>query len=140
VSDDFARDIFAWLKQICADPQIPPSGFKLAFLISHRINRKKRYAWPTQQTLTAEAGLSERMVRYLVDQLRGRDHLDVDIGRGPGQASVYRMRINRQPIAGIDDENRQPIAGIKKAKPATHCRNTGNHCRLKPATHCLPTI
>jgi hypothetical protein len=120
MSTEFGRDIFAWLKQIFADAGIPASGFKLAFAISQHINRTTRKTFVSQKTLAAETGLKERATRTLIDSLRARGHLAVDIGHGPGQASEYRMVLH----------NRQQTAGIDRGKPAADCRysapNTGS--------------
>lgn len=101
-SKQFTRDVFAWLDQVFADPEIPPSGFKLAFAISQHVNRKTGKAWPSQKTLGDEIGISDRATRTMLDRLRARGHLSIEVGHGPGQSSKYRMLQNRKPTSAID--------------------------------------
>jgi hypothetical protein len=72
-------ETFAWLNQVSADRAICPGAFQLAHaLISHFNYRDEDgWAWPSQATLGAKLGVSDRMVRTYLAVLKERGHLEM---------------------------------------------------------------
>ena len=98
-----------WLNDVAADVRarkISSSAFLLAFHLNRYGGNDAREAWPSQETLAADVGLSVRAVRGLVGDLAKRDHLEVVPGRGRGSTSRYRL-ISRKPVSGFIDENQE---------------------------------
>jgi DNA-binding transcriptional regulator YhcF (GntR family) len=117
--DSFTKDKFAWLDQVAGDPRVPGASFKGAYVLATKyVNRASGDAWPSQKTLAAAIGVSERTVRNIFGPLVTRGHLAVVIGKGPGQSNHYRPILEkRKKAAAIDeDENRQKASGIEPPK------------------------
>ncbi|KLK90305.1 hypothetical protein AA309_26610 [Microvirga vignae] len=89
-ADSSTRNLFAWLRNVQADPEIAASGFRLAFVISQDLDADGR-ARPTQAALAAAINATERTVRTLTDKLVERGHLAVTVQRGRGVPNVYAL-------------------------------------------------
>lgn len=100
MSDTFTRDKLSWLDQVAADSAVLPSAFKLAYVLASRfLNRQSGDAFPRQEQLAEAAGMSERTVRTLIDQLVEHGHLEVIRGR----PCRYRpILANRKPTSDND--------------------------------------
>lgn len=122
MTDSFTQDQFAWLKQVAADPEVPASAFKLAFVVATHINRQSREAWPAQGRLASGAGVSERQVRTLTDHLAERGHLAVERQRGRGLTNRYRLNLRRpeepeKPEVGFLSSADLPGSGLPAFEP-----------------------
>jgi hypothetical protein len=116
---DFTRTQFEWLEKVAADPAIPATGFKLAFILSRHFNRKTGDAWPTQETLANAVGTSDRTIRTLVDLLVRKGHLEVRL-RGWHNPNIYRMAGKPDTHARLnenEDEDRKPASTLKDERP-----------------------
>jgi hypothetical protein len=91
------RDLFAWLNQVKADGDLPPSAFKVAFEIGQHVNRKSGEAFPSSDRIAARISMSQATVIAMVRQLQTNGHLSVDPGRaGRGHSNHYRMILKPQ--------------------------------------------
>src|SRR5688500_9523953 len=113
-----AKITFAWLRQVEADKAILHSAFRLAFIISQKINKRSGKAWPTQETLANAVGASDRMVRKLVEQLVSQGHLEVTGSGGFRKANSYQMVIKtRNSTSGFEGNKAEPqfqVSGSKR--------------------------
>jgi hypothetical protein len=118
-STEFARDVFAWFKQIHADQAIIPNAkpisaldFRLAYAITQYIDKFSRKAWPFQETLAADLGVTDRTVRNGIANLVKRGHLTVTM-RGRDQSAIYQMIL----------QDRKSTSGHDEARPETDFRS-----------------
>ena len=91
LADDFTRNRFLWLEQVAFDRALSPAAFKIAFVISRYINRDSRVAWPKQQLLARDAGMSRRGMQLCIADLVRRNHLHVVNRKKQCQPSIYSM-------------------------------------------------
>jgi hypothetical protein len=108
----FARDVFAWQKQIHTDQATIPNAkpisaldFRLAYAIIQYTNKNSRKAWPFQETLAADLGVTDRTVRNGIANLVKRGHLTVTL-RGRDDSAIYEMIIQDRKCASGHDEPR----------------------------------
>ncbi len=47
MASSFARDKFAWLNQVRADPDLTPLAFMLAYILADLVNEREGCAWPS---------------------------------------------------------------------------------------------
>jgi biotin operon repressor len=99
-----------WLEQVASDRAVGPAAFKLAFLLTaHFLNREifersgSMEAWPSQERLASEMGMTTRAIRSLVGELR-RDHLVVREARGRGHTNTYALVLKEPPIMATSDQ------------------------------------
>jgi hypothetical protein len=111
-STEFARDVFAWFKQIHTDRATIPNAkpmsaldFRLAYAITQYINKFSRKAWPFQETLAEELGVDVRTVGRGIANLVKRGHLSVT-RRGRDESAIYQMIIQDQTFVSGHDEVR----------------------------------
>jgi hypothetical protein len=76
---------------------LPSLRRKIAYEIGLHLNRKSRTAWPCQETIRANTGLSESSVKRAITVLRYRGHLAVTPGVGRGQSTRYRLLFVERP-------------------------------------------
>lgn len=89
-----ARNAFLWLLQVAEDPDLPPLGYRLAIIISQKVDRRKGYAHPPHSELMKATGASRRGIQITVKALEQRGHLGVVVGRGSGHANRYRLKLD----------------------------------------------
>ncbi len=106
--DDYTKDRFDWLEQVAADPQLPASDFKVAFVIATSLWRNKgtvtlmtpetagsdqiREAWIGTREIADKIAMSRFTVMKSVTRLQERKHLDVTPGeQGRGRSNHYRL-------------------------------------------------
>jgi hypothetical protein len=106
----FYRERSAWLNQIVADPGLPASAFKVAYVIGEHLNRTTGEAWPSILTIAKGAAMASGGVSTMVRRLEARGYLAVEKGR----PCRYRMNANVQPA---ETRNVQP-AEIRDVQPA----------------------
>jgi hypothetical protein len=85
--------VFAWLRQIKADHELPASAALLALELIDRFNRKQDGAgWAGCGTLGAEIGVSQSRVVRLMHLLEECGHISVEWGmQGRGHSNRYWM-------------------------------------------------
>jgi hypothetical protein len=99
MGDDFTRHKWLWLDQVLADSGAAPA-FRLAYVLASRfLNRGTGDAFPSQETLGAAIGLTTANgVRYLVDKLFSRGHLEVAVAHGRGCTNRYRLILKQADV------------------------------------------
>jgi hypothetical protein len=136
------RQIFAWLNQVVADGGISPSAFKLAFLISQRVNGEhfretgELLAWPAVETLAAGLGLSGRQVITLLRHHLGDRHLQIETG-GKGQKDTNRYRLwvkSTSPITNAKDETDFTLKDTTRVKSSAAKGEGQRFSRVKPTS------
>jgi len=92
--DTFTRDLFAWLHQVNADPDLSAAATKIALAISYHINRGNGEAWPSTITLAERASVNKSTASRMVRLLETSGHLSVENGcQGRGHSHRYRTII-----------------------------------------------
>lgn len=124
MSDDrFTRDKFRWLDQVATDATISPTAFRLAYILASMfLNRRRGYAFPTQDALGEPLNIRARQVRNLLRELTIRGHLARKRG-GNGRASEYRIVLL---------QTGNVTAGQNGADRQYQCRQTGNRSADQP--------
>ena len=106
--DEYTHDRFKWFDQVVADPELPASAFKVAYVIGTSMWRRKgtvtlvtpgtteldkvREAWIGTRVIADKIGMSRFTVMDVVKRLRDRGHLVVYPGqRGRGHSNHYRL-------------------------------------------------
>ncbi|MCK1603908.1 hypothetical protein IVB02_21325 [Bradyrhizobium sp. 166] len=133
--DPFTAEIFRWLDRVAADPAIPSTSFRLAYIISQHINRSSRESWPGQDTLGAALGVNDRSVRRLTDPLEERGYLLTRHGKRnsltyrlaqDGAELSYRGGTEERPAADArpvkNDRSRDPDRSFFAATPVKNDR------------------
>lgn len=95
-----AREVFVWLRQLARDAGLMPLAYRVGIEISQHVDRRKGYAHPSHGKLASELGASRRGIQNALRQLQDRQHLDVTVSRGAGQANRYRLRIKTRQESG----------------------------------------
>jgi hypothetical protein len=111
-ADSFTRDMFTWLNQVNADPELPGSAVKVALAIAQHINRQTGEAWPSHPMIASEISMSPDTVKDMVGRLRQAGHLAVEVGRGLGHSSRYRLILKKgEPSPPLNREASPPLKG-----------------------------
>src|SRR5436309_10374497 len=114
---EFTGDIFRWLDQVAIDPDLPPSAFKIAYVIAEHVNRQSGDAWPSSRTIATACALSQPSVIDLVPKLVANGHLALEPGRaGRGHSHRYRLILKDQAADHFPSINDQPADHFGKAK------------------------
>jgi hypothetical protein len=90
---DLTRHRFAWLDALARHAGQPTNVFRLAYLISGYVNRRTGDAWPGQERLARELGVTVRTIRTCSAWLLSTGYLDITAGRGRGRTHRYRLRV-----------------------------------------------
>ena len=86
------RNLHTWLRQVARDGSLPPSAFKVAYIIGDHINRESGDAWPSTARIAEGCALAQSTVVELVRRLQAAGHLAIEPGRaGRGKSHHYRM-------------------------------------------------
>ena len=113
--DEYTKDRFVWLDQVIADPELPASASKVAYVIATSLWRQKgtvtlvtpqitasdhvREAWIGTREIADKIGMSRFTVMTMVRRLEERGHLEVDPGkqvRGHATTTVSSEKVRRQ--------------------------------------------
>lgn len=116
--DDRTRRLFEFLDRVCADGDLPPLAFRVAYALAQFRNRSTGAAWPRVATLARAVGAKPRTVQAAVKALEDAGYLDRET-RGGGRSSVYRLLLDRpaaspsntQAAASSDTSPMQESAG-----------------------------
>lgn len=132
----FTYDLFAWLNEIKADADLPPSAFKVAFEIGQYINRKTGDAWPSSERIGSGIAMSQATVITMVRKLVASGYLDLEPGRpGRGHSHRYRMvlkpqqaKVSRKPknsakTSGSSRENLRIVQIKPQPADKNHLKN-----------------
>lgn len=90
LSDDFTRQKMEWLGRVHRDRRLSPSCFQVAFAVAGYINRQSLEAWPAQDRLADDCGMTRSGLRKALYALRDAGHLIIDAAHGRGTSSRYR--------------------------------------------------
>lgn len=94
----FARNKWRWLDQVVVDDDLPPSAFKVAYVIANHINRGSGDAWPSTSRIAKCIGMSKGTVVEMARRLENHGHIAVERGsQGRGHSHHYRMNLKPQP-------------------------------------------
>jgi hypothetical protein len=151
---------FKWLGQIAMDPALSALALRIGmrivetYLQSDPKHPDCGWAWPSQERLARDFGVSVEGVRKALLQLRGK-HLYVRKGSGCGRGNStrYAPRLKSagvqetpdasrafpdeipQPAVGVsDDKPRTQVGPLGKQKPPTAVAETPNFRSEKPPT------
>src|SRR5437899_9544252 len=114
---EFTGDIFRWLDQVAIDPDLPPSAFKIAYVIAEHVNRQSGVAWPSSRTIAKACALSQPTVIELVPKLVTNGHLALEPGRaGRGHSHRYRLILKDQPADHTRSIKRPPNNHLRNSK------------------------
>jgi hypothetical protein len=102
----FYKRRFDWLDALARDHRISALAFRVAYVISGYVNRTCGHAWPSQDRLAREIGISSRAIRHNVDRLAGAGYLAITPAHGRGKTNSYRPTFE----AGEDHAEIQPSA------------------------------
>ena len=92
--EDYAARKRLWLIQVAKDGHLPPSAYRVSQLLPKWINRKTEEAFPAQQTIAEELGLTTRAVTKALAALVQGGHLSVKRGkRGYKGTNTYKMEL-----------------------------------------------
>jgi hypothetical protein len=86
---EHAGFVFNMLKHTHSDPRLTPAASRVAFWLTHHLDRETHICWPSIDRLVRLTGLSDKAVRLAIQNLEGTGYIAVD--RTPGQQSVYTM-------------------------------------------------
>jgi biotin operon repressor len=106
--DEYIKDRFAWIDQVIADPYLPASASKVAYVIATSLWRSKgtvtlvtpeitasdhvREAWIGTREIADRIGMSRFTVMKEVRRLEQHGHLEIDPGKqGRGHSNHYRL-------------------------------------------------
>ena len=116
-ASQFTSDIFRWLDQVAIDPDLPPSAFKIAYVIAEHVNRQSGDAWPSSRTIATACALSQPTVIELVPKLVTNGHLALEPGRaGRGHSHRYRLIPKDRPVDHSRSIKDRPADHFGKAK------------------------
>src|SRR5262249_55831538 len=116
--------IRAAFMQRASSPHILPLALKLAYLIAFKyMNRESRMAYPPQETLARDLGVSIRHVRRLADILQPLG-LVVVPGDGRGNASTYWIDPDKAGKADARVRLSKSKGGLRKADSRRQKRRT----------------
>jgi len=100
----FAREKFLWLDQVCADPELTPLAFKLAYVLANLVNERQGFAWPSVAHLAAKCRVTENGAKKAIRQLSERGHLSVEFGSGRGKTNHYRWILKGANAGAVADK------------------------------------
>lgn len=83
-----ARTKFAWLRQVCADPNLGHLSCRMAALLIDHVDVATGEAWPSQARLAEAAGVTPRAVQNALKSLRVSGHLK--LRKLSGRTNRYR--------------------------------------------------
>jgi len=78
----FTRAKFLWLEQVCADPELTPLAFKLAYVLANLVNEREGFAWPSIGHLAVKCRVTENGVKKAIQRLTECGHLSIELGAG----------------------------------------------------------
>lgn len=90
-------NLFDWLNQLKAEPEVSPVDFKVAYEIGQHFNGGT--AWPGLQTIASNIAIGKATVDRSVRRLCERGYLGIKPGsRGRGHSNHYYMVLPKGPV------------------------------------------
>jgi Helix-turn-helix domain len=115
-SKEFTARVFAYIKQVNRDKELPSAAVRVALAIANRWNEESGEAHPSLQTIALEGGLGEGTVRRMLPVLVERGHLAVQWGsRGSKHPNHYWPLDESANGGAIQNANGGAIAEKAKA-------------------------
>jgi hypothetical protein len=113
---EFTRRVFAYIKQVNRDKELPSAAVRVGLVIADHWNENDGDAHPSLQTIALESGLGEGTVRRMLPHLIERGHLSIQTGsRGSGHPNHYRPLEKSANGGAIESANGGVIAKKPKA-------------------------
>lgn len=98
-ADAFTQRKFAWLDDVASDRAVSSEAFRVAYVLASKfLNRRRGYAFPTQEQLAAELCISDRQVRTHIGKLIDAGYIARKKG-GNGRANEYRIIMQTGSLA-----------------------------------------
>jgi hypothetical protein len=130
----FAAQKAAWLERIARDQAVTHLAFRLAYFIGLYLNRISGDAWPSQDLLAHELGVTRRGVQLALDTLVAGGHLVVERARGRGHTNRYRPVLesgNANAHSPIDDTKGEAQFANSTTKMRTGEQEKANNRAIK---------
>jgi hypothetical protein len=93
-----------WLEQVALDPELSGLGYRLAMYLAARYVGKWGDAWPGQELMADELGVTVDGIRKAMRPLVDRGHLDI---RPRGRGNSYRLKLDAPGAGGASGAWRQ---------------------------------
>jgi hypothetical protein len=120
------KRLYDWtFKQITRDPHLSPAEKVVGIVIASHINWKTSEAFPSTQTIAAEAGVSERKVIDAIRVLAAAGHLTVKAGKG-GRKHPNHYRLALKNHADRDEETLNSVQGFETGNTELFGKKTLN--------------
>jgi len=136
----FARRVFAYIKQVNGDKDLPSAAVRVGLVIADHWNEESGEAHPSLQTIALEGGLGEGTVRRMLPDLIERGHLAVQWGSRGSRHPNHYWPLDKSANGGaiesanggaIPEKPKAPFSGIKAPsepkKAPTGALNTVEH-------------
>ncbi|MBK5930259.1 helix-turn-helix domain-containing protein [Halochromatium salexigens] len=111
-------DILRWQRALCAEPELTHAARSVATSLSHFINSKSGFAWPSLRTLAKRSKSSLSSVKRALKQLASLGLLQIEPG-GCRRTNRYRAvlrRVGAQSVqAGQAGQVDQAVQGAQPA-------------------------
>jgi hypothetical protein len=113
---EFSRRVFAYIKQVNRDKDLPSAAVRVGLVIADHWNEKDGEARLSLETIALEGGLGEGTVRRMLPALVERGHLAVQLGsRGSRHSNRYWPLEKSANGGAIESANGGAIAEKPKA-------------------------
>ena len=153
-SKKFAARVFAYIKQVNGDSELPSAAVRVALVIADHWNEEDGFARISTDTIADEGGIGQGTVRRMLPHLIERGHLTVEFGcRGSGHCSKYfpleqptkaHLDVARKEptVAILEEAARERFRQIKEPKPQIKepplAMNTLEHTSGPPGPRSVP--
>ncbi|TIW07816.1 MAG: helix-turn-helix domain-containing protein [Mesorhizobium sp.] len=126
----FTRFKFAWLRQVAADPNLPPAAAPISILIADEyLNDQTGDCWPSVDTLARQLGRGKTQTRAALQAMDGL-HLAINWSAGgKGQTNRYRPVLFRKPSG--NPEGNDSVTSV--TNPPENRSQTLRNSALKPS-------
>jgi hypothetical protein len=123
-SKEHTRSRLLWLEQVADDHGLPATALHVAFRLSGHANSATGEAFPSQETLSREVGITDRALRGSLSALVGRGHL-IEAGHR-ARCVVYKMslrnRNNASDFGTVETGTQVPTSETRKPERSFQVR------------------
>lgn len=127
-SAKFAGELFAWLRVISRDHEVPAAGMRVAMEMSQHMNEGTREAFPGHESLAKHIGADPRTVRRLIDRLVARGHLViVEHRRSKYGTVIYRLPDRQTSVSSDDDGSTGQKRPVRPLRERTSVSGESGH-------------
>lgn len=122
-SDIFTRRKFEWLQTVMHDGKLSASARLVCYEIARHLNKVSGDAWPSEETVARNLGITVRTVERAIAQLDGRPF--DNLGR-PTRVAYIATTLNGRSNNYIPNFSVIPdkLSGVPSPKPDKNDRNT----------------